>query len=103
LIKQRKNLNLPWLKAVFDSRTAGVFLATRNAHFYGFFKRSFAKHFYKGMCRRQCCGSGMFIPDPDFYPFRIPNPKTATKERGEKNLFVKPLFVATNFTKLKII
>ncbi len=24
----------------------------------------------------QCCGSGMFIPDP----------KTATKERGEKNL-----------------
>jgi hypothetical protein len=38
-----------------------------------------------------CCGSGMFIPDqdPDFYPyripdlgFRIPDPKTATKERG---------------------
>jgi hypothetical protein len=26
------------------------------------------------------------IPDPDFYPFRIPNPKTATKERGKKNL-----------------
>jgi hypothetical protein len=33
----------------------------------------------------------MFIPDPDFYPFRIPDPesripdpKTATKERGEK-------------------
>jgi hypothetical protein len=33
----------------------------------------------------QCCGSGMFIPDPDFYPSRIPDPKTATKERGEKN------------------
>jgi hypothetical protein len=39
----------------------------------------------------QCCGSGMFIPDPDFYLFRIPDlgsrdpdPKTATKERGEK-------------------
>ncbi len=28
---------------------------------------------------RQCCGSGMFIPDPDFYPSRIPDPKTATK------------------------
>ncbi len=28
----------------------------------------------------------MFIPDPDFYPSRIPDPKTATKERGEKNL-----------------
>jgi hypothetical protein len=23
------------------------------------------------------------IPDPDFYPSRIPNPKTATKERSE--------------------
>jgi hypothetical protein len=52
----------------------------------------------------------MFIPDPDFYPFRIPDlgsripdPKTATKERGEKNFVVKPFFVATNFSKLKII
>jgi hypothetical protein len=26
----------------------------------------------------------MFIPDPDFYPSRIPDPKTAKKERGEK-------------------
>jgi hypothetical protein len=51
----------------------------------------------------QCCGSGMFIPDPDFYPFRIPDPKTATKERGEKKFVVKPFFVSTNFTKLKII
>jgi hypothetical protein len=40
------------------------------------------------------------IPDPDFYPFRILDPKTATKERGEKKLVVKPFFVATNFTKL---
>jgi hypothetical protein len=28
----------------------------------------------------------MFIPDPDFYPSRIPDPKTAKKERGEKNM-----------------
>jgi len=28
----------------------------------------------------------MFIPDPDFYPSRIPDPKTATKEKGEKFL-----------------
>jgi hypothetical protein len=35
---------------------------------------------------KQCCGSGMFIPDPDFYPSRIPDPKTATKERGEKKI-----------------
>jgi hypothetical protein len=40
------------------------------------------------------------IPDPDFYPSRIPDPKTATKERGEKKLDVIPFYVATNFTKL---
>ncbi len=34
---------------------------------------------------------------------RIPDPKTATEERGEKKFVVKPFFVATNFTKLKII
>jgi hypothetical protein len=28
----------------------------------------------------------MFIPDPDLFPYRISDPKTATKERGEKNL-----------------
>jgi hypothetical protein len=39
----------------------------------------------------------------DFYPSRIPDPKTATKERGEKNFFVIPFYLATNFTKLKII
>jgi hypothetical protein len=27
----------------------------------------------------------MFILDPDFYPSRIPNPTTATKEEGGKN------------------
>jgi hypothetical protein len=48
----------------------------------------------------QCCGSGMFIPDPDFYPSRIPDPKTATKERDEKKLVVIPFYVATNLTKL---
>jgi hypothetical protein len=43
----------------------------------------------------------MFIPDPDFYTSRIPDPKTATKERGEKKFDVIPFFyVATNFTKL---
>jgi hypothetical protein len=34
---------------------------------------------------------------------RIPDTKTATKERGEKKLAVVHFFVATNFTKLKII
>jgi hypothetical protein len=32
------------------------------------------------------------IPDPDFYPSRIPDPKTATKERGEKKFVVITLF-----------
>jgi hypothetical protein len=51
----------------------------------------------------QCCGSGMFILDPDFYPSWIPDPKTATKERGEKKFVIITFYVATNFTKLKSI
>jgi hypothetical protein len=31
------------------------------------------------------------IPDPDFYPSRIPDPTTATKERVEKKFIVIPL------------
>jgi hypothetical protein len=52
----------------------------------------------------------MFIQDSGFriliftHPrSRIPDPTTATKERGGKKLKVIPLFVAINFTKLKII
>ncbi len=44
-----------------------------------------------------------WIPDPDFRPSRIPAPKIATKERGEKKIVVLPFFVATKITKLKII
>jgi hypothetical protein len=49
-----------------------------------------------------------FIPDPDFLPIPdpgslIPDPKNSTKERSEKKFVVIPFFVATNFTKLKII
>ncbi len=45
----------------------------------------------------------MFIPDPDFCPSRIPDPKTATKDRGGKKFVLLPFFVATKITKLKII
>ena len=45
---------------------------------------------------------GCVIPDPDFYTSRIPDQKTATKERWKKK-FVMPFYVATNFTKLNII
>jgi hypothetical protein len=34
---------------------------------------------------------------------RISDPKTAIKERGEKNLFVITFYAATNFSKLQII
>ena len=43
---------------------------------------------------------GSRIPD---LGSRIPDPKTATKERGEKKCVVITFFVATNFTKLQII
>jgi hypothetical protein len=50
----------------------------------------------------------MFIPDPGsrFLPIPdpgSPDPKTATKERGEKKFDVISFYVATNFTKLYII
>jgi hypothetical protein len=45
----------------------------------------------------------MLIPDPGSGFFPIPDPKTETKERGEKKIFVITFYVATNFTKLKII
>jgi hypothetical protein len=34
---------------------------------------------------------------------RIPDPKTATKERGENKFDVIPFYVATNFTKLYLV
>ncbi len=42
----------------------------------------------------------MFIPDPDFYPSRISDPKTAMEDRGELKIVVIPFFGAINFPKL---
>ncbi len=39
------------------------------------------------------------FPDPDFYPSRIPDPKTATKERDEKNIFCHTIFCSHKFHK----
>jgi hypothetical protein len=46
------------------------------------------------------------IPDPDFYPSRIPDlgsripdPKTATKDRGEKKFFFQTIFCSHKFHK----
>jgi hypothetical protein len=41
----------------------------------------------------KCCGSGMFIPDPDFFTHpgsRISDPKTSIKERSENKFVVIP-------------
>ncbi len=43
-----------------------------------------------------------WIPGPNFYPSRILNPKTATKENAKKK-FCPTFFVAINITKLKVI
>jgi hypothetical protein len=60
----------------------------------------------------QCCGSGMFIPDPDFYPSWIPDLGSRISDPGSKNInkrdgwkkFVIILFfLVTNFTKLNLI
>jgi hypothetical protein len=57
----------------------------------------------------------MFIPDPDFYPSRIPDPgspripdlgsriQKQQQKRGVKKICCHTFFVATNFTKQKII
>jgi hypothetical protein len=56
---------------------------------------------------RQCGGSGMFIPDPEFYPSRIPDPgsripdpKTTTKERGEKKISSHTFLCSHKFHKV---
>ncbi len=43
---------------------------------------------------------GSRIPDPDFYPSRIQDPKTATKERGEKKFDVIPFLFSHKFHKI---
>jgi hypothetical protein len=49
----------------------------------------------------QCCGSGMFIPDPDFYPSRIQQHYQNQQKRGQgEGLVVLPILSATYFTKL---
>ncbi len=54
---------------------------------------------------RQCCGSGMFIPDPGSWFLSISDPGSRIQKqqlkRGVKNFFFfQTFFVATNCTKL---
>ncbi len=41
------------------------------------------------------------IPDSDFYPSRIPEPKTVTKERGEKKIVIILFFCSHKFYKIE--
>ncbi len=63
---------------------------------------------YLYLCLVQCCGSGMFIPDPDFCPsprsrFSDPDPgsKNSNKREEWKIVCCPSFFVATDITKLK--
>jgi len=38
----------------------------------------------KNSISKQCCGSWMFIPDPDFYPSRIPDLGSRIKKPQQK-------------------
>ncbi len=62
---------------------------------------------YPDMYIFQCCGSGMFVPDPQSLFFSIPDPgsriQKQQKQRGAKKFVVLPFFVAPNITKLKIM
>ncbi len=53
----------------------------------------------------QCCGYRMIIPDPGSWFLPIPDPgsKNSNKREGWKKICSHTFFVATNFTKLKII
>jgi hypothetical protein len=54
-----------------------------------------------GTC--QCCGSGMFIPDPNFNLARISNPGfNSNNKKGGRNC-CHSSFCATNFTKMNFI
>ncbi len=41
------------------------------------------------------------VADPDFFPSRIPDPKTATKERGEEKIFCHTFLCSHKFHKIE--
>ncbi len=52
----------------------------------------------KSLTHYQCCGSWMFIPDPDFCPSG-----SRIEKQQQKRRVKKIFFVTTNITNLKII
>ncbi len=60
---------------------------------------------------KQCCGSGMFIPGPDFYPSRIPDlgsrildpgSKNSNERRGWKKIWYHTFFWSHKFHKIEL-
>ncbi len=51
---------------------------------------------------RQCCGSGMFIPDPDLHPSRISDPgyKNSNKREGWKKIWCHTFLCSHKFHKI---
>ncbi len=53
----------------------------------------------------QCCGSGMFIPDPDFYPFMIPDLgsriQKQQQKRGVKKIWCHSFLCSHKFHKIE--
>jgi hypothetical protein len=53
----------------------------------------------------QCCGSGMLIPDPDFYPSRISDPgsriQKPQQKRGVKKICWHTFFCSHKFNKIE--
>jgi hypothetical protein len=52
----------------------------------------------------RCCGSGINIPDPDFYPFRILDPgsriQKQQQKRGVKKISCQTFFCSHKFHKI---
>jgi hypothetical protein len=48
---------------------------------------------------KQCCGSGMFTPDPDFLPSPFSDPTTTKRGEGKKYFLTFSFLVTKNYTK----
>jgi hypothetical protein len=62
-------------------------------------------NFFVGSWHWQCCGSGMIIPDPDFYPSRVLDlgsriQKQQQKRGVKKKFFVKPFSCSHKLRKI---
>jgi hypothetical protein len=67
-----------------------------HANIWAFFKLNFIAT-YHSIADPGCL---FRIPDPDFYPSRIPDPNTATKKEGEKKICCHTFFCSLKFQKI---